>query len=51
MDNHILEFILSSEKDEIESKISHRDKFNQGGESPVYWKVQDINERSQRKHK
>ena len=33
MDKHIVQFILNSEKDKIESKISPRDRCNQGGQS------------------
>ena len=33
MDKHIVQFILNSEKDKVESKISPRGRCNQGGQS------------------
>ena len=33
MDKHIVQFILNLEKDKIDSKISPRDRCNQGGKS------------------
>ena len=35
----------------IKRNKTYRNNFNQGGGKPIYWKLQDINERNWRRHK